>query len=91
MIARCRLGQLNRHVSDVADIGENPDLGLPCLALDDRLELTVHGELHVAQVVGKRRIGRQVFSCAASGCRESLQIARNELKASTLIVDRQWA
>ena len=43
-----RLGQLDVHVGDVADIREHPDLGLARLALDDRLELAVDRELHVA-------------------------------------------
>jgi hypothetical protein len=36
------------RVDDFADIGEHPDLGLPRLALDHRLELAVDGELNVA-------------------------------------------
>ena len=55
MPAGRRLGELHVHVGDVADIREHPDLGLAGLALDDRLELAVDGELHVPLVVGQRR------------------------------------
>ena len=84
-----RLGELDVHVGDVADIGEHPDLGLAGLALDDRLELAVDRELHVALVVGQRRIGRHVAARAGRSRREALQIARDELEAPALVVDRQ--
>ena len=53
MPSRCRLGELHIHVGDVADIRENPDLRLSGLALDDRLEQPVDGELHVALCIGQ--------------------------------------
>ncbi len=43
--------ELNIHVGNVAHIREHPDFGLASLALDDRLKLPVHCELHVAFVV----------------------------------------
>ena len=68
-----RLGELHVHVGKVADVREHPDLGLSGLALDDRLEQAVDRELHVAQMVGKRRIGRHVVpcwpGCAVKRCR----------------------
>ena len=90
MIARRRFGELDGHVDDVADIGEHPDLGLAGLALDDRLELSVHGKLHVALIVWKRRVRRHVLALAGKSG-EALQIARDELEASALVVDRERA
>jgi hypothetical protein len=89
MPSRCRLGELHIHVGDVADIRENPDLRLSGLALDDRLEQPVDGELHVALRIGQRRIGRHAILRLAVEGRELLKIARNELKQSADIVDRQ--
>ncbi len=86
----CRsLGELHWHVNDVADIGEHPDLGLPGLARNHRLELAVDGELHVALPVRQRGVGGHRFAIARLERREALQIAGDELEAATLIADRE--
>ncbi len=51
MGAGCGFRQRDRHVGKVADVGKHPDLGLPRLQFQRRLELTVHGVLHIALVV----------------------------------------
>ena len=86
-----RFGQLDVHVSEVADIREHPDLGLASLAFDDRLELAVDRELHVALRVGKRQIWRNTRIGAARKRREAQQIARDELKESAVIANRERA
>ena len=85
MLARRGLGQLRVDVDHVADIGEHPDLGLSGLALDHRLELPVDRELHVALVVGKRGIGRDVMTSTAGLGGKSLQIARDEMELSARV------
>jgi len=89
MPAGRRFGQLDVDVSEVADIREHPDLGLASLAFDDRLELAVDRELHVAVGVGKRQIWRNTRVGAARVRGEAQQIARDELKESAVIADRE--
>ena len=83
------LGELDVHVGDVAHIREHPDLGLARLAFDDRLELAVDRELHVALVIGQRRIGRHIALGLPAADGEALQIAGNELERPRRIADRQ--
>ena len=84
-----RFRQLDIDVGDVADIGEHPDLGLTRLAVDDRLELAVDRELHVALGVGERRIWRDRRVRAARQRGEAQQIAGDELEPTALVLDRK--
>ena len=81
--------QLDVHVGKVAHIREHPDLGLAGLAFDDRLELAVDRELHVALVVGERRIRRNIRVGVAGRRGEALQIAGDELEAPAIVADRE--
>jgi hypothetical protein len=80
MTARRGLGELHRDVGHVTHVRQNPDFGLACFALDDRLELPVDGELHVALFVRQRRVGRHVLVAAVACGGEALQVARDELQ-----------
>ena len=44
-------GELHVDVGDVAYIREHPNFGLTRLALDDRLKLAVHRELHITLII----------------------------------------
>jgi hypothetical protein len=80
-----RFRELDVHVGDVAHVREHPDLGLPRLALDDRLKLAVDGELHVPLGIRKRWIRRYIAVAVHRG--EALQIAGNELEQPARIAD----
>jgi hypothetical protein len=79
--------ELNIHVGNVAHIREHPDLGLACLALDDRLKLAVYGELQIPFVVWEGWVRRQIVLRFAVGRGEALQIARNELQEPAHVAD----
>ena len=83
----CGFRELDVHVGKVAHIREHPDFGLAGLALDDRLELAVDRELHIALVIRERRIRRHIDVGFAVRRGEVLQIAGNELEAAATIVD----
>ena len=74
--------ELDVHVGKVAHIREHPDLGLAGLALDDRLKLAVHRELHIPLVIRERWIRRHIAVRFAVRRGEVLQIAGNELEAA---------
>ena len=84
--SRC-FRELDVHVGKVAHIREHPDLGLPSLALDDRLKLAVHRELHISLVIRQPRVGKHIVLRFAARRDEVLQIAGDELEAPAAIVD----
>src|SRR4029453_1052408 len=58
-------------------------------ALDDRLELAVDRELHVALGVGERRIGRNDRAGTARLRGEAQPIAWDELEQAAHVLDRE--
>ena len=87
VIARRGLGQSDCHVGDVADVGHRPDLRLTRLDLQFRLELAVHGELHVALILRQCRVLGDLLGRAVEGD----QVRRHELGLAAVVVRRQRA
>ncbi len=83
------LGQLDIDVGEVAHVREHPDLALAGLACDDWLELAVDRELHVALIVGQRRILGHVQCRAAGAGGEALQVAGDRLEQAAIVADRE--
>src|SRR5262249_35534427 len=84
-----RFRELHVDVGKVAHIRQHPNLGLTRLALDDRLKLAVHRELHITLVIRERWIGRHIAARLAVRRSELLEIAGNELELAAMIVDRK--
>ena len=80
-------GELHVDVGDVAYIREHPNFGLTRLALDDRLKLPVHRELHIALMIRERWSGRHIAARFGVCGGELLKIAGDELQLAPMIVD----
>ena len=80
-------GELHVDVGDVAYIREHPNFGLTRLALDDRLKLAVHRQLHITLIIRERWIGRHIAARLGIGPCELLEIAGNEPQLPAMIVD----
>ena len=87
MPAGRRFRQLHVDIGNVAHIREHPDFGLTRLALDDRLKLAVHRELHLTLIIRQRQIGRHIAGRFGIRRGELLEIAGNELQLTPMIVD----
>ena len=87
MPASPRSRKLHVDVGNVAHIREHPNFGLARLALDDRLKLAVHPELHITLIIRERWIGRHIAARLGIGPCELLEIAGNEPQLPAMIVD----
>ena len=82
VVAGGRLGQSHSHVGDVADVGQRPDLGLPWLELQLRLELAVDRELDVALILGQVGVLGDLLGRTV----ERQQVRRDELCLAAVVV-----
>ncbi len=87
VVARRGLGQPQRHVGDVADVGHRPDLRLAGLDLQLGLELAVHGVLQIALILRQRRVLGDLLAWAVEGD----QVGRHEVGLAAVVLRRQRA